>query len=131
MACPAGSGQQAQVFRDEDLFLEEVARNAMTGFTMGPVLAGRRCSREPKALQRRVLRFWLEQTRGHLRGIDFVHIEALLRLSEEDRRRALVDSRRMGVDHADMKSFRLERRSRGLKPSLLQLPLRSRYQVAH
>jgi tRNA(Ile)-lysidine synthase len=38
--------------------------------------------REPKALQRRVLRLWIEQTRGHLRGLDFVHVEELLRLIE-------------------------------------------------
>ncbi|MGH7783783.1 MAG: tRNA lysidine(34) synthetase TilS, partial [Candidatus Binatia bacterium] len=31
-----------------------------------------------KALQRRVLRLWIEQRRGHLRGIDFDHIETAL-----------------------------------------------------
>ena len=33
-----------------------------------------------KALQRRLLRLWIEGIRGHLRGLDFQHIEALLDL---------------------------------------------------
>jgi tRNA(Ile)-lysidine synthase len=37
----------------------------------------------PKALQRRVLRLWIEQTRGHLRAVEFVHIEDMLRLIEQ------------------------------------------------
>jgi tRNA(Ile)-lysidine synthase len=37
---------------------------------------------EPQALQRRVLRHWIEHKRGHLRGLDFVHVEEILRLIE-------------------------------------------------
>ncbi len=38
---------------------------------------------EPKALQRRILRLWIQQARGHLRGMEFVHIEDMLRLIAE------------------------------------------------
>jgi tRNA(Ile)-lysidine synthase len=56
----------------------------------GRSTAGRRASpeglardlllKQPKAMQRRLLRLWLEQVRGNLRGIDFGHLTAILRL---------------------------------------------------
>ncbi|MGH7854784.1 MAG: tRNA lysidine(34) synthetase TilS, partial [Candidatus Binatia bacterium] len=36
-----------------------------------------------QAVQRRVLRLWIAQTRGHLRGLEFIHIEDMLRLIEQ------------------------------------------------
>jgi tRNA(Ile)-lysidine synthase len=38
---------------------------------------------QPAAMQRRLLRLWLAQTRGNLRGLDFVHVEELRRLIEQ------------------------------------------------
>jgi tRNA(Ile)-lysidine synthase len=40
--------------------------------------------REPQALQRRVLRLWIEEVRGQLRGLDFVHVEELLHVAEAE-----------------------------------------------
>lgn len=75
--------RQAGLIRDEDALL-----NSLTLHTYGSVSDNGdllRCAllKHPQALQRRILRHWIEQTRGHLRGIDFVHIEALVRLIHE------------------------------------------------
>ena len=109
-------GQQAQVFRDEDLFLEEMARKCHDRIHDGTGLSRTALLGEPKALQRRVLRFWLEQTRGHLRGIDFVHIEALLRLIEEGPAQGRLSIPGGWELIRKYEKLRLERRSRGLKP---------------
>jgi tRNA(Ile)-lysidine synthase len=108
--------QQAQVFRDEDLFLEEVARKRHDRIHDGTGLSRTALLGEPKALQRRVLRLWLEQTRGHLRGIDFVHIEALLRLIDEGPTQGRLSIPGGWELVREYEKLRLERRSRGLKP---------------
>jgi len=77
-------GHQAELYRDEETLLEDVAQHRLDAMRGGAdylnraVLLG-----ASKALQRRILRLWIEQARGQLRGIDFVHIDALLRLIEE------------------------------------------------
>jgi len=75
--------QQAGLVRDEDALL-----HTLTLQTYGSVFADGELLRsallkQPKALQRRILRYWIEQARGHLRGIDFIHIEALLHLIDK------------------------------------------------
>ena len=109
-------GQQAQLFRDEDLFLEEMARKCHDRIHDGTGLSRTVLLGEPKALQRRVLRLWLEQTRGHLRGIDFVHIEALLRLIEEGPAQGRLSIPGGWALVREYENLRLERRSRGWKP---------------
>ena len=108
--------QQAHLFRDEDLFLEEVARKSYDRIHDGMGLSRTALLGEPKALQRRVLRLWLEQTRGHLRGIDFVHIEALLRLIEEGPAQGRLPIPGGWELAREYEKLKLERRSRGLKP---------------
>lgn len=77
-------GHQAELHRDEEAFLEEVARQRLEAIRGGSDHLNRAALLgTPRALQRRILRLWIEQARGHLRGIDFVHIDALLRLIEE------------------------------------------------
>jgi len=73
----------AAMIRDEDHFLEDLARKSYESVrdSNGLSRAGLLC--EPKALQRRILRHWIGLTRGHLRGMEFVHIEELLRLIKE------------------------------------------------
>jgi tRNA(Ile)-lysidine synthase len=77
---PSRLAQQAELIRDEEEFLEELARAELDrirtpkGISRGALL---NCN---KAMQRRLLRLWIEATRGHLRGLDFKHIEALLDL---------------------------------------------------
>ncbi|MET0586541.1 MAG: tRNA lysidine(34) synthetase TilS [Candidatus Binatia bacterium] len=108
-------GQQAQLFRDEDLFLEEMARKCQDRIHDGIGLRRTALLGEPKALQRRVLRLWLEQKRGHLRGIDFVHIETLLRLIEEGPAQGRLSIPGGWELVREYEKLRLERRSRGWK----------------
>ena len=75
--------QQAGLVRDEDALLESMTVETYGSVSAGGDLLRTALLKQPKALQRRILRYWIEQARGHLRGIDFIHIEALLRLIDE------------------------------------------------
>jgi tRNA(Ile)-lysidine synthase len=75
--------RQAELLRDEDSLLEELARKSYEGMRDSQGLSRAALVREPKALQRRILRHWIGRTRGHLRGVEFVHIDELLRLIKE------------------------------------------------
>jgi tRNA(Ile)-lysidine synthase len=72
--------QVAEVLRDEDGLLDGLAQMALETIGNMHGLSRERLLRQPKALQRRVLRLWIERVRGHLRGLNFDHGEALLRL---------------------------------------------------
>ncbi|MGH7798773.1 MAG: tRNA lysidine(34) synthetase TilS [Candidatus Binatia bacterium] len=72
--------QQAELCREEDALLDDLARRRYGSMLDAGGLARRVFLAEPRALQRRVLRLWIERTRGHLRGLEFVHIEEILRL---------------------------------------------------
>jgi tRNA(Ile)-lysidine synthase len=75
--------RQAELVRDEESFLQELAGAALDrirtpeGIERGALLAHNR------AVQRRLLRRWIEEARGHLRGLDFQHIDAFLALIAE------------------------------------------------
>ncbi len=75
--------QQAALLRDEEEHLDQLTQRRYDAVRSGERLLRSPLLQEPKALQRRILRHWIEQVRGHLRGIDFVHIEALLHLIED------------------------------------------------
>jgi tRNA(Ile)-lysidine synthase len=74
--------RQAELIRDEDDLMGQLARQRYDA--LGGAIGLNRIAllQEPKALQRRVLRHWIEHKRGHLRGLDFVHVEEILRLIE-------------------------------------------------
>jgi tRNA(Ile)-lysidine synthase len=77
---PARLAQQAELIRAEEEFLEGLAH-----VELGRIRTPEGINREAflkcnKALQRRLLRLWIEATRGHLRGLGFHHIEAILDL---------------------------------------------------
>ena len=74
---------QAELLRDEDFLLEELARKSYEDMRGSQGLSRAALMREPKALQRRILRHWIERTRGHVRGLEFVHIDEFLRLINE------------------------------------------------
>ncbi len=75
--------QQAGLVRDENALLESMTLETYGSVSAGEDLLRSALLKQPKALQRRILRHWIEQARGHLRGIDLIHIEALLRLIGE------------------------------------------------
>ena len=77
---PSRLAQTAELLRAEEILLNGLALKeleelrAKSGLRRGGLLC------QPKAMQRRMLRLWIEQARGHLRGLDFDHVEALLGL---------------------------------------------------
>jgi tRNA(Ile)-lysidine synthase len=75
--------RQAELLRDEDSLLAELARKSYESMRDSNGLSRAALLKEPEALQRRILRHWIGQTRGHLRGLEFVHIDEFLRLMNE------------------------------------------------
>jgi tRNA(Ile)-lysidine synthase len=73
-------GQQAELLRDEDDALAQVARRKLEEILGADGLGREALLAEPKAMQRRLLRLWIESLRGNLRGLDFVHMKAMLHL---------------------------------------------------
>jgi tRNA(Ile)-lysidine synthase len=77
---PARLCAQAQVLREEEDYLADMTRQELENVSDGKKLNRRLFLNVNKALQRRVIRLWIEQTRGHLRAVDFDHVEAALSL---------------------------------------------------
>src|SRR5262245_15511171 len=77
---PARLAQQEELIRAEDDLLNALARAALDEIRTAEGLNRGSLLRHSKAMQRRLLRLWIEATRGHLRGLDFQHVEALLDL---------------------------------------------------
>jgi tRNA(Ile)-lysidine synthase len=106
---------QAKLIREEDELLDALAKVALSetrnaeGMDRGSLL------KKGKAMQRRLLRLWIEVTRGHLRGLDFQHVEALLDLIK-----AGPPQSRLAIPGGwelvrEYETLRLEKRSRSLK----------------
>jgi len=70
--------QQATILREESLLLERMARAVLAESRTPGGVNRMTFLKQDKALQRLMLRLWIEDTRGHLRGIDFDHIEYVL-----------------------------------------------------
>ncbi len=67
------------VLRDEERILERMTRNQLQQVVCGGNLLRDSLLQEERGMQRRVLRLWLEVTLGDLRGIEFHHVEEMLR----------------------------------------------------
>ena len=68
---------QAAMLREEQSVLDQVAQTELGKCRRGDGLDRTILLRQPVALQRLMLRRWIEEVRGNLRGIDFAHVEAL------------------------------------------------------
>jgi tRNA(Ile)-lysidine synthase len=77
---PSRLAQLAEVLRDEDMFLNALGRKPLEASLSSAGLRRDGFLGQPKAVQRRMLRLWIERVRGDLRRIDCAHIEALGRL---------------------------------------------------
>ena len=77
---PSRLAQQAELIREEDDLLNALAHTAINEMRTAEGMNRGSLLKHSKAMQRRLLRLWIEATRGHLRGLDFQHIEALLDL---------------------------------------------------
>ena len=72
--------QQAETIRAEEAYLNVRAHAELRSIATGLTLKRQLFLQLDKALQRKVLRVWLKEHRGNLRGIDFNHVEAVLDL---------------------------------------------------
>ena len=77
---PSRLAQQAELIRQEDDLLDALAHAAINEIRTAEGMNRGSLLKHSKAMQRRLLRLWIEATRGHLRGLDFQHVEALLDL---------------------------------------------------
>ncbi|MGH7829692.1 MAG: tRNA lysidine(34) synthetase TilS, partial [Candidatus Binatia bacterium] len=69
----------ADILREEERWLRRMATERLSHVLHGDRLSRPALLQEDKALQRRLVRLWLEKARGDLRAIDFDHVEKLLR----------------------------------------------------
>lgn len=79
---PSRLAQQAELIREQEEFLEGLARAELKRIRTAEGIDRGGLLKYNKALQRRLLRAWIEAARGHLRGLDFQHVKALLALIE-------------------------------------------------
>jgi tRNA(Ile)-lysidine synthase len=107
--------RQAELIRDEDDLLDQLARRRYDAMRGAIGLNRTALLQEPKALQRRVLRLWVEQVRGHLRGLDFVHVEELLRLIDAKAPQGQASVPGGWALVREYNALRLEKRRRGSK----------------
>ena len=71
---------QAELLRGDQWVLEGLARRELDRIRRADGLDRELFLKQPAALQRRILRLWIEGARSHLLGVDFTHIAALLEL---------------------------------------------------
>ena len=76
-------GQQAELLRDEDRLLADLALDMLQKIRDANELRRDSLLAQPAAMQRRLLRLWFAETGGNPRGLDFVHVEDLRRLIEQ------------------------------------------------
>ena len=77
---PARLCAQTEVLRDEEDYLADLTRQQWDKVSEGKNLNREAFLNSNKALRRRMIRLMIEQRRGHLRTIDFDHVEAALSL---------------------------------------------------
>jgi tRNA(Ile)-lysidine synthase len=77
---PARLCAQMEVLRDEETYLADLTRQYLAKISAGKSLNRKAFLNANKALRRRMIRLLIEKRRGHLRGIDFDHVEAALSL---------------------------------------------------
>jgi tRNA(Ile)-lysidine synthase len=80
---PARLVRQAELLRGEESFLQSVARRGLAEMRGRDGLSRVSLLARDKAIQRRVIRLWIEEVCGHLKGIEFAHVEGFLNLIEQ------------------------------------------------
>ena len=79
---PERLSHQAELLRDEENAISQVARRKLEEIRGADGLRREALLGEPKSMQRRILRLWIEAVRGNLRGLDFAHMKDMLHLIE-------------------------------------------------
>ncbi len=70
----------ADLMRDEEEVLRGLTESLLGKITNEGDLLREALVEQPKATQRRLVRLWLEEKLGSLRGVEFEHVEEILRL---------------------------------------------------
>jgi tRNA(Ile)-lysidine synthase len=73
-------GHLADLMRDEEELLRGLAERLLPKIVNQGALLREALLEQPKAMQRRLVRLWLEAKSGNLRGVEFEHVEKILRL---------------------------------------------------
>ncbi|HTN73322.1 MAG TPA: tRNA lysidine(34) synthetase TilS [Methylomirabilota bacterium] len=107
--------QQAQILRDEEVVLEDLARTEFDKVRNAKGLYRDLLLKQNKALQRRILRRWVKERRGHLLGIDLAHVEDLLNLIAVGPPQGRLSIPGGWELVNDYETVRLEKRTRNLK----------------
>ncbi len=79
-AVPARLVRLAEIVREEDEVLDRLARERLPATVRSSALLCEPLLAEPRALQRRIVRLWLEGRLGSLKRVGFDHVEAILEL---------------------------------------------------
>jgi tRNA(Ile)-lysidine synthase len=77
---PSRLARQAELIRDEEQLLDGLAHKELDATRTRAGINSGLLLKHGKAMQRRLLRVWIEETRGHLRGLDFQRVEEILDL---------------------------------------------------
>jgi tRNA(Ile)-lysidine synthase len=77
---PGRVSRQADLLRDEDQLLDRIASAALERLRVSGGLNRAPFLEQEPALQRRILRLWIAENRGNLRGLDYGHVEDLIDL---------------------------------------------------
>jgi len=112
---PARLSHEAELLRDEDRYLDELAIRSLDAIRDANGLNRSALLREATALQRRILRLWIAHTRSHLRGLEFIHIEELRRLIEHGPPQARLSIPGGWELVREYETLRLEKQTRGLR----------------
>jgi tRNA(Ile)-lysidine synthase len=102
----------ADIMRDEENFLQELTRGLLPQMAQKGDLLRVPLLEQPMAMQRRLIRLWLEEVLGTLRGVEFDHIEAILSLISggPPQGRVAIPRGREAVRNYD--ALRVEKKSR-------------------
>jgi tRNA(Ile)-lysidine synthase len=114
---PARLAQQAELIREEETFLESLAHAEFRKIRTPGGIHRDALLKYDKALQRRILRLWIEAVRGHLRGLDFQHIESLLELITNGPPQGRLSIPGGWQLVREYEHLRIDKESRGIRPA--------------
>jgi tRNA(Ile)-lysidine synthase len=113
---PSRLSRQAELIRSEQLLLDRLAGEALDKIRQPAGLDRQGFLEREEAMQRLMLRRWIAESRGHLRGVDFEHIEDLLRLIQMEKPQSQFSLPGGWKLVREYESLRLERRSSNVRP---------------
>ena len=117
--------RMAEALRDEEEFLEGLTRSLLPQIARDGNLLRGPLLEQPRAMQRRLVRLWLKDALGSLRGVDLDHVEAVLGLVFDGppQGRVALPGGREAARLYDVLSLEKKGRARGAARYSYPLPL--------